>query len=175
MDCRVCNAHIRSPGHLFRSWLLILPLFEQRRSGRGGLRPCILKRACRRLPGTSGGAAVLSVDWSGGRGSNWLGGAAGAVSPAGPDQAGALAARYAASANASRRAWRQSCSLHQSRRGLLPGVDVKVRSFAPGAYGFTGGNKKPARMAGFFALRRWWARWDLNPGPKDYESSALTN
>ena len=21
---------------------------------------------------------------------------------------------------------------------------------------------------------RWWARWDLNPRPKDYESSALT-
>ena len=21
----------------------------------------------------------------------------------------------------------------------------------------------------------WWARWDSNPGPKDYESSALTD
>ena len=21
----------------------------------------------------------------------------------------------------------------------------------------------------------WWARWDSNPGPKDYESSALTS
>ena len=21
----------------------------------------------------------------------------------------------------------------------------------------------------------WWAHWDLNPEPKDYESSALTN
>jgi len=21
---------------------------------------------------------------------------------------------------------------------------------------------------------RWWAHWDLNPEPKDYESSALT-
>ena len=21
---------------------------------------------------------------------------------------------------------------------------------------------------------KWWARWDLNPRPKDYESSALT-
>ena len=25
------------------------------------------------------------------------------------------------------------------------------------------------------SLNTWWARWDSNPGPKDYESSALTN
>ena len=24
-------------------------------------------------------------------------------------------------------------------------------------------------------ILNWWARWDSNPGPKDYESSALTN
>ncbi len=25
-----------------------------------------------------------------------------------------------------------------------------------------------------FKLQKWWARWDLNPRPNDYESSALT-
>lgn len=32
-----------------------------------------------------------------------------------------------------------------------------------------GDNKKPAQATGYFVLRDWWARWDLNPGPKDYE------
>ena len=33
-------------------------------------------------------------------------------------------------------------------------------------------NKKTRQMAGFLI---WWALPDLNRGPKDYESSALTN
>ena len=33
-------------------------------------------------------------------------------------------------------------------------------------------NEKAAHLRGF---RIWWAHTDLNRGPKDYESSALTN
>lgn len=33
-------------------------------------------------------------------------------------------------------------------------------------------NKKSRAMRGF---QRWWAHTDSNRGPKDYESSALTN
>ena len=37
-----------------------------------------------------------------------------------------------------------------------------------------------SRMANLFLLRdttplEWWAAWDLNPGPDDYESTALTD
>src|SRR3954468_3541794 len=29
-------------------------------------------------------------------------------------------------------------------------------------------------LASDSAIREWWARWDSNPGPRDYESPALT-
>lgn len=34
--------------------------------------------------------------------------------------------------------------------------------------------KKHHSISGVINLRNWWTPWDLNPGPTDYESAALT-
>jgi hypothetical protein len=53
---------------------------------------------------------------------------------------------------------------------MISSVDFIFRFF-----GMAKVNLSNVREGGAIAMQKWWAHLDSNQGPKDYESSALTN
>ena len=82
-----------------------------------------------------------------------------------------LVHRLAASLHAS---FPHSVTLMQLRFASFAVINLR-RDLHPQECAHAGRTKKSPNRSRLGLLAFWWARTDLNRGPKDYESSALTN